>query len=168
MVASATVAHATVARSTDCVNTGRVATSNYSCDDLVELWQATRRAASVAEREFDAQLRELLGTSLTQYSLLSVLGGGEHAITIDTLASHLGLTKSSVSRQVDAAIAAGLVSVAPAAGSRREKPVEATPEGLALIARGDELLSALATAVLGDVPRGEFDATLRTLGTLAS
>ena len=145
---------------------GSVASPNYSCDDLVELWQATRRAASVAEREFDAQLRDTLGTSLTQYSLLSVLGAHPSAITIDTLAGHLGLTKSSVSRQVDAAITAGLVSVTPAAGSRREKPVEVTPNGRALIARGDELLSALATAVLGSVPRGEFDATLRTLGTL--
>ena len=145
---------------------GSVASPNYSCDDLVELWQATRRAASVAEREFDAQLRDTLGTSLTQYSLLSVLGAHDTAITIDALAAQLGLTKSSISRQVDAAIAAGLVTVTPAAGSRREKPVEATAAGRALIARGDDLLSALATAVLGDVPRNEFDATLRTLGAL--
>jgi DNA-binding MarR family transcriptional regulator len=138
----------------------------YSCDDLVELWQATRRAANAAERTFDAQLRETLGTTLTQYSLLNVLGSHDSPITIDALASQLGLTKSSVSRQVDAAISEGLVSVAPQAGSRREKPVEATDTGRALVARGDDMLDTLATALLTSVPRGEFDATLRTLGAL--
>ena len=79
-----------------------------------------------------------------------------------SIASVLGLTKGSVSRQVEQAVAAGLVTAQTSASSRRDKVVALTPAGRRAVAAAEEVLRR--HPVPG--PAGDVDATLRTLASV--
>ncbi|GAB7191794.1 hypothetical protein NUM3379_25020 [Kineococcus sp. NUM-3379] len=131
--------------------------AQFAVATVTDLWYLARRAVHRWERVLDAELREAVGHPLGTYALLCALQ--EPACTNQQdVAGMLGLTKGSVSRQVDAAVRAGLVVAEVSPSSRREKQVRPTPAGEEVLRRGGGLLARRAP----DAPPGDVAATLRT------
>ncbi len=63
------------------------------------------------EREGEAVFRRELGISLAQFLVLSVVDAHPGPLSQQAVADRVGLTKGSVSRQIDQAVAAGLMTV---------------------------------------------------------
>ena len=77
---------------------------------------------------------------MAQYLVLSVVDAHPGRLNQQAVADRLGLTKGTVSRQIDAAVAAGLMTVEVSPESRREHLVALTPQGTRLVRRGDKLV----------------------------
>lgn len=112
--------------------------------DTTDLWILTRQVSVQLERAAEIAL-EPLGLTPSSYALLTTLRGHTR-VTQQEVADLLGLTKSSISRQMDAAIAAGHLRPAPSPTSRRDRPVELTPDGERLARLGDEVVEAILPA----------------------
>jgi DNA-binding MarR family transcriptional regulator len=82
------------------------------------------------------------------------------------IADRLGLTKGTVSRQLDNAVHAGLMSVQPAAHTRRENTVKLTSAGTDLVRRGDALFQQARETVLPHIAARDMTAVVRVLGSL--
>jgi DNA-binding MarR family transcriptional regulator len=132
-------------------------------DDLATLWYLVRRVAGLMDRQGDALFRDQLGISLAQFLVLSVVDAHPGALSQQAVADRVGLTKGTVSRQIDAAVAAGLMTVRTAAHSRRENAVGLTEAGTALVRRGDELTQAARAAMLGSIEPDELTAAVGVL-----
>src|ERR1700733_344400 len=89
-------------------------------DDLATLWYLIRRVAGLMDRQGEALFRGELGISLAQFLVLSVVDAHPGPLSQQAVADRLGLTKGTVSRQIDAAVDAGLMTVSVAAHTRRE------------------------------------------------
>jgi DNA-binding MarR family transcriptional regulator len=113
-------------------------------DDVTELWLLARRTAASLERIAEAELQSELGLSLSLFALLSTLDAHDCHVNQQEAADLLGLTKSSVSRQVEAAVAAGLLEQGAQTPSRREKVQQLTPAGREILGRAYGILGALA------------------------
>ena len=138
--------------------TSSPAAPDASVATVTDLWCLARRAVHRLERALDVELREVVGHPLGTYALLRALQEPECANQQDA-AELLGLTKGSISRQVDAAARAGLVIAEVSPSSRREKQVRPTAAGEEVLRRGGEVLARHAPrAAPADVA-----ATLRTL-----
>ena len=70
-----------------------------------------RRVAGLMDRSGEALFRSSLGISLAQFLVLSVVDAHPGPLNQQAVADRLGLTKGTVSRQIDAAVAAGLMTV---------------------------------------------------------
>jgi DNA-binding MarR family transcriptional regulator len=106
--------------------------------------------AAHLEREADRILSSELGLSTTTYALLSTLGGQEHHLTQQGIAELLGVTKSSISRHMDAATAHGYLTPSSSPISRRDRAVELTPKGRQVLARADALVEAVLPGAATD------------------
>ena len=121
-------------------------------DDLATLWYLVRRVAGLMDREGEALLqRRELGISLAQFLVLSVVDAYPGHLSQQAIADRLGLTKGTVSRQIDTAVEAGLMTVQVASHTRRENAVALTKAGTALVHEGDELMDLLPRSP-GQVP----------------
>ncbi len=136
-------------------------------DDLALLWMLVRRVAAVSERQGESLFRAELGISLPQFLVLSVIDAHPGALNQQRVAERLGLTKGTVSRQIEQAVAAGLMRVSPSAVSRRENVVELTEAGTALVRRGDAVF-AEAQRAFPVLDPADTAATLRVLRALAA
>lgn len=172
------VAYQTVAKQTDAVQTVCDQTVPYTVDmdgfpkelpdDLATLWFLIRRVAVMMDRAGEALFRSTLGISLAQFLVLSVVDAYPGNLNQQAIADRLGLTKGTVSKQIENASAAGLLHVAPSASSRREKIVTLTERGTELVRRGDTAFeNARRTGMLA-VPADELASTLATLRALDS
>ena len=132
-------------------------------DDLAQLWLLVRRVAGLMDRTGEALFRSSLGISMAQFLVLSVVDAHPGRINQQAVADRLGLTKGTVSRQIDAAAAAGLMTVEVSPKSRRENLVALTPAGTRLVRRGDRLVDRGPLATLPAVSAGDLAATLRVL-----
>jgi DNA-binding MarR family transcriptional regulator len=135
-------------------------------DETATLWYLVRHVAARMDRAGDALYRQGLGISLAQFLVLSVVDAYPGPVNQQAVADRLGLTKGTVSRQIELAVRAGRMTVTVAPHSRRENVVRLTPDGTALVRKGDELL---AEALVHDMPAlsaGDRAATIRTLGAL--
>jgi len=137
-------------------------------DELATLWYLIRRVAGVMDRQGEALFRRELGISLAQFLVLSVVDAHPGPLSQQAVADHVGLTKGTVSRQIDTAVAAGLMTVRVAAHTRREHAVALTEAGRALVRRGDALAQASRAAMLDAIDPGEVTAAVRVLGGLLS
>jgi DNA-binding MarR family transcriptional regulator len=135
-------------------------------DDLATLWYLIRRVAAVMDRQGDALCHRELGISLAQFLVLSVVDAYPGPLSQQAIADRLGLTKGTVSRQIDAAAAAGLMSVQVAPHTRRENAVALTKAGTALVRRGDALMQGSRTAMLGALATADLQAVLGALRAL--
>ena len=68
-----------------------------------------------------------------------------------------------MSRQIEQAERAGLLTTAVSPTSRREKLATLTPEGTSIVRRGDELLARSQLSAFGGLPEDDVRATIRTL-----
>jgi DNA-binding MarR family transcriptional regulator len=121
-------------------------------DELAMLWYLVRRVAGLMD--------------LAQFLVLSVVDAHPGNLSQQAIADRLGLTKGTVSRQIDNASAAGLMSVQTAAHTRRENAVALTEAGTTLVRRGDELFEQSRADMLESVSRRDLATTVRALKAL--
>lgn len=131
---------------------------NAQADDITELWLLARRTTAALERRGEAELQAALGLSLSQFALLSTLDAHDCDLNQQEAADLLGLTKGSVSRQVEAAVSAGLLEQG-VAGSRREKVQQLTPKGRSVLRE--------AYGILGSIAPGSTAARAAAMASLA-
>ena len=135
-------------------------------DDLATLWYLIRRTAALMDREGDTLCRRELGISLAQFLVLSVVDAYPGHLSQQAIADRLGLTKGTVSRQIDNAVAAGLMTVQVAPHTRRENAVALTAAGTALVRKGDALMQESRTAMLRAVTPTQLHAVVAALRAL--
>lgn len=135
-------------------------------DDLATLWFLTRRVAGLMDRGGETLFQRKLGISLAQFLVLSVVDAYPGDLNQQEIADRLGLTKGTVSRQIDRAVRAGRMSVEVAPHSRRENFVSLTAAGTDLVRRGDAEFDAARTPVLKSLSKDDVAAALRVLGAL--
>ncbi|MEE1825196.1 MarR family transcriptional regulator [Streptomyces sp. BE20] len=135
-------------------------------DDLATLWYLTRRVAGLMDRAGEALFQQELGISLAQFLVLSVIDAHPGPLNQQQVADRLGLTKGTVSRQIDHAVSAGLVAVRPSPHSRRENAVLLTPAGTDLVRRGDTALRRDRTAFLPRLDPDDMHAAIRVLSAM--
>lgn len=135
--------------------------------DIADFWFLIRKCASLMDRGGEAIFREGLGISLAQFMVLSVVDAHPGSFNQQSVADLLGLTKGTVSRQIESAGAAGLLTTEVSSVSRREKIVSLTPAGSDLVRRGDALLQRSNPAIFPEIDADDLAATLRTLTKLA-
>ncbi len=136
-------------------------------DDWSRLWYLVRRVATSLDRQGELLFRAELGISMAQFLVLSVVDAHPGRLNQQTVADRLGLTKGTISRQIDAAVAAGLIVVGRSPHSRRENTVALTPKGTDLVRRGDEMFERSRPALTADLDPGDLAATLRVLAGLS-
>ena len=112
-------------------------------DDITELWLLARRTTAALERRGEAELQAKLGLSLSLFALLSTLDAHDCDLNQQEAADLLGLTKGSVSRQVESAVSAGLLEPG-IGGSRREKVQQLTPAGRGVLRKAYRVLGSIA------------------------
>lgn len=134
--------------------------------ETATLWFLVRSVAGRMDRTGDALYREGLGVSLSQFLVLSVVDAFPGPINQQAVAERLGLTKGTVSRQIEAAVQNGHMLVEPAPHSRRENLVRLTPQGETIVRKGDVLLTAALERVVPDLDATELAATIRALTAL--
>ena len=137
-------------------------------DEVATLWFLIRRVAGLMDRQGEALFRRELGISLAQFLVLSVVDAHPGPLSQQAIADRVGLTKGSVSRQIDHAVAAGLMTVRVAAHTRRENAVALTEAGTALVRRGDALSDTSRGAMLRALGAGELTAAVHVLRGLLS
>jgi DNA-binding MarR family transcriptional regulator len=135
-------------------------------DELATLWYLIRRVAGLMDRQGEALFRRELGISLAQFLVLSVADAHPGPLSQQAIADRVGLTKGTVSRQIDHAAAAGLMTVRVASHTRREHAVALTEAGTALVRRGDALTQTSRAAMLDAIDPKELAAAVHVLGAL--
>lgn len=135
-------------------------------DELAMLWYLIRRVAGVMDRQGEVLFRRELGISLAQFLVLSVVDAHPGPLSQQAIADRVGLTKGSVSRQIDHAVAAGLMTVRVASHTRRENAVALTEAGTALVRKGDALFRTSRDAMLDAIDPQELAAATHVLGGL--
>jgi len=119
-----------------------------------DFWFALHKAAVVLEREATRLIKDELGLSLPMFLVLSVIDAHPGPLNQTAIVGRLGLTKSTVSRSVEAGATAGWIDVRPDPRSRRDRIATLTPEGTDLVHRGDAILER---SVLALFPRGSAE-----------
>jgi DNA-binding MarR family transcriptional regulator len=132
-------------------------------DDLATLWYLVHRVASLMDRQSEALFRRELGISMAQFLVLSVVDAHPGALSQQAVADRVGLTKGTVSRQIDHAVAAGLMTVRVAEHTRRENAVALTEAGTALVRKGDAFTQSSRDAMLDGADPQELAATISLL-----
>jgi DNA-binding MarR family transcriptional regulator len=135
-------------------------------DELATLWYLIRRVAALMDRQGEVLLRRELDISLAQFLVLSVVDAHPGPLSQQAIADRVGLTKGTVSRQIDHAVAAGLMTVRVATHTRRENAVTLTEAGTALVRRGDALTQTSRTALQDATDPGDLTAAVRVLRSL--
>lgn len=138
-------------------------------DSYRTLLHQLHRAALLNERLADRELTAAIGIGRTQFLVLrTVHEASELAVSQQTLANHLGLTKAAVSRHILSVERQGWLTT-KAGRSRREHSLALTSGGRALIARGRAVQDAAedwAVAALGAQRLEATTATLLQLSTM--
>jgi DNA-binding MarR family transcriptional regulator len=132
-------------------------------DELATLWYLIRRAAGLMDHQGETLLRRELGISLAQFLVLSVVDAHPGPLSQQAIADRVGLTKGSVSRQIDHAVAVGLMTVRVASHTRRENAVTLTEAGTALVRQGDALTQTSRAALQDAAAPEDLAAAVRVL-----
>ncbi|MEV4126794.1 MarR family transcriptional regulator [Nocardia sp. NPDC049707] len=135
-------------------------------DDLSKLWFLVRRVAALMDRAGESLFRRELGVSLAQFLVLSVVDAYPGEINQQAVADRLGLTKGTVSRQIDAAVAAGLMSVTVSPRTRRANAITLTEAGAELVRRGDAVFEQARHTALPRMAPDDLAAALRLLASM--
>ncbi|MGH3560895.1 MAG: MarR family winged helix-turn-helix transcriptional regulator [Mycobacterium sp.] len=135
-------------------------------DDMSFLWFLVLRVAGLMDRAGEAVFRRELSISLAQFLVLSVVDAHPGPLNQQAIADRLGLTKGTVSRQIENSVAAGLMTVQVSAHNRRENTVALTAAGTDLVRRGDTIFQQAREAALPAIVPDDMAATLRLLTTM--
>lgn len=115
------------------------------------------------DRGGEALFRDGLGISLAQFMVLSIVDAHPGEFNQQSVADLLGLTKGTVSRQIENASKAGLLTAEVSPASRREKVVALTAAGTDIVRKGDELLAVSNRSIVPDIDPDDLAVTVRTL-----
>lgn len=96
----------------------------------------------------------------------SVVDAHPGPLNQQAVADRLGLTKGTVSRQIDAAVAAGLMTVRTAPHNRRENVIGLTPAGTGLVRRGDAAFEREKSETLPALAPDDLAAAIRVLAAM--
>lgn len=135
-------------------------------DDLATLWYLTRRVVGLMDRSGEALFQRELGISMAQFLVLSVVDAHPGPLNQQQVAGRLGLTKGTVSRQIENAVSAGLMNVQPSPHNRRENIVTLTPPGTDLVRRGDTAFQQARAAILPTIDPDDMHAAIRVLAIM--
>lgn len=136
--------------------------------EAASLWFLVRQVAARVDRAGDTLYRRELGVSLAQFLVLSVVDAHPGPLNQQAIADRLGLTKGTVSRQVELAVNEGRMRVETSPRSRRENLVSLTPSGTALVRAGDGILARSLVADLPALDPSDLGSTIRTLAEVNS
>lgn len=136
-------------------------------DDWARLWQLVRRVAKDMDGRGDELFRTELDVSLARFLVLRVVDAHPGQLNQQSVADRLGLTKGTISRQVDGAVTAGQMTSTVAPHSRRENSVALTAHGKDVVRRGDELFAGRRRQLAAGIDEQDLAATLRVLSTMA-
>lgn len=135
-------------------------------DDLATLWYLVRRVAGLLDRSGEALFQRELGISLAQFLVLSVVDAHPGPLSQQAVADRLGLTKGTVSRQIDSAVNAGWMTVEVSARTRRENSVALTAAGTDLVRRGDDAFKRARATELPDLDPDDQCTAIRVLAAM--
>ncbi len=131
-----------------------------------QLWFLIRRVNGLTERAGDTICRAELGVSLAQFLVLSVVDAFPGRLNQQAIADRLGLTKGTVSRQIEQSVAAGLLTVSSSPDSRREKLVALSDAGTALVRRGDGIFEGTSAGATAGITVADLKAAIGVLHKL--
>ena len=135
-------------------------------DDTAKLWLLIRRVAGAMDRTGERLFQRELQLSLAQFLVLSVVDAHPGNLSQQVIADRLGLTKGTVSRQIDKAVSDGLMTVAVSERTRRENDVRLTGAGTDLVRRGDAVFGEARQTGFPDIAQKDMATILRTLASL--
>jgi DNA-binding MarR family transcriptional regulator len=136
--------------------------------NVADFWFLVRKSASLMDRGGEALFREGLGISMAQFMVLSVVDAHPGDFNQQAVADLLGLTKGTVSRQIESARDSGLLTAVTSTTSRREKKIALTAAGTALVRRGDALLSSSNSGLFPHLDASDLAITIRTLAAFTA
>ncbi len=105
-----------------------------------ELADGLHQLVARMARESDQILQEQLGIGLSQYKILRTLESSPH-IRQRVIASNLGQTEASISRQIKLLTEKGMLIAEKNPDNLREHLADLTPRGQRLIAAADAVLA---------------------------
>lgn len=132
-------------------------------DDLATLWYLIRRVAGLLDRNGEALFQRELGISLAQFLVLSVVDAHAGPLSQQAIADRLGLTKGTVSRQIEKAVNAGWMTAEVATHMRRENSIALTPAGTDLVRRGDVAFQQERLTAVPALDPEDAEAAIRVL-----
>lgn len=135
-------------------------------DETADLWYLVRQVAARFDRSGDELFRSGVDVSLAQFLVLSVVDAHPGQINQQAAGVRLGLTKGTVSRQIEKAVNAGLMTATESPHSRREKVLALTPEGTKVVRAGDALLDQNLVEHMPDLSADALRTTIETLSAL--
>lgn len=138
------------------------ATSPLAVTDAVLL--ASRALVGVAAR---ALAEQDLDVSLPQFRVLVVLAG-DGVLPSSTLADHLGVSPSTITRMIDRLVSKDLVTRLATPQDRRQVHVTLTPSGQQLMQRVTRHRRAAIDQILRRMPRAELAHLLPALQAFAT
>jgi DNA-binding MarR family transcriptional regulator len=136
-----------------------------SSDRLAQLAELLAKASWRLRRSGKKELAAL-GLTFGQARALRIIAREAEPLRIGDLAARLEIVPRSATTTVDALEAAGLVARQPDPQDRRSVLLQATAEGLALLARMDAQRRESATALFAGLDEAERDQLLGLLGKL--
>jgi DNA-binding MarR family transcriptional regulator len=140
---------------------GRIAQLAATC-----AWQNLRRAARAVTSYYDAQLKQHVDLRITQVTMLVVLylGGPQ---TINDMAEHLGLDRTTLTRNLKPIAQQGFLTIAPGA-DQRTRVVTLTAEGEQILLQVLPLWEEAQAYMVEGIGRERFDGWLAELAAVTS
>ncbi|WP_104163336.1 MarR family winged helix-turn-helix transcriptional regulator [Cryobacterium sp. N22] len=136
--------------------------ASTNSDPFVEWWLALRHSAALLDRQAEDAVRRSTGLNLSQFAVLRTLDTENDCLKQQDIATLLNLTKSTISRLVDAALADGLVEPDPAPHSRRERRIRLTAAGRSTVRAADDAICAAQLETATRFTRTELDRAVTT------
>ena len=124
---------------------------------FVEWWLALRHSAALLDRQAEEAVKRSTGLNLSQFAVLRTLDAENDCLKQQDIATLLNLTKSTISRLVDAALADGLVEPDPVPHSRRERRIRLTAAGRSSVRSADDAICAAQLQTAARFTRTELD-----------
>lgn len=131
-------------------------------NDLVNLMH---HMVSLLSRESDQTLQEQLGIGLSQYKILTTLHEHPH-IQQRMIASTLGQTEASISRQIKLLTEKGMLTAIPNPNNHREHLTDLTTKGLRMIEAAEKALENFHKQFLSGLPDKQQTQMLEQLESL--
>ncbi|TFD85838.1 MarR family transcriptional regulator [Cryobacterium lactosi] len=141
--------------------------ASTNSEPFVEWWLAMRHTAALLDRQAEEAVRQATGLNLSLFAVLRTLDTENDCLKQQDIATLLSLTKSTISRLVDAALAERLVEPDPAPHSRRERRIRLTDAGRSSVRAADDAICAVQLQAAAQFTRTELDRTVTATRKLA-
>ena len=126
----------------------------------------SRQAARLITRAYDEALKPT-GLKTTQFSLLTAVVYAQGALTLTDLAEHLGMDRTTLSRNLRPLERRGLITIS-AEGYRRSRHVDITPAGERLLAEAVPLWRRAQQQLKSSIGTDVWDGFHRHMALVAS